>query len=568
MISTEKYFTPAIPVRQEREEGIGMAYQALYRQWRPKNFSQMVGQEAIIEALRNQVISGRIAHAYLFCGSRGTGKTSTAKILAKAINCEHPGNGDPCGECEACRRMEAEESLDIMEIDAASNNSVDDIRELRDTVQYPPQFGRYKVYIVDEVHMLSNQAFNALLKTLEEPPAHVVFMLATTEPQKLPATILSRCQRFDFGRIPAAQMQGRLLEAVRGAGREATPGALMLIARAAEGGMRDALSILDMCIGYGKNVDEALVRQVLGTSDRAFLFRFSSALAGQKAAEVIAMIDELIRTGRDPLVFSKDVSAHFRALLMARLIGKEIAEVLELTEEDAEEYIRESESMPTSRLMDLLDRFMSLETDLRYAGSPRIALENTALKCCLRTEAADTLAISDRMAELENRLTLLADQIASGAVRTAGKESVPSDPPGTGAKQSLKETAKEAPKQQVLTPTGRGVDEIWKTAVRVLQKTEPSLEGMLKMGMFAGSSDGTTFHWQASPGNEFFVSMLNKESRKGKIIAALTEAAGFPCNFTATDMQAEIRKTEQETDEANIQPFRDVFGSENVSVQE
>ena len=187
-----------------------MAYQALYRQWRPQHFSQMVGQKTAMDTLRNQVAGGRIAHAYLFCGSRGTGKTSTAKILAKAVNCENPDNGDPCGKCENCRRAENEESLDIIEIDAASNNGVDEMRDLRETVKYPPQYGRYKVYIIDEVHMLSTSAFNALLKTLEEPPAHIVFILATTEPQKLPATILSRCQRFDFGRIRASDIAGRL----------------------------------------------------------------------------------------------------------------------------------------------------------------------------------------------------------------------------------------------------------------------------------------------------------------------------------------------------------------------
>ena len=251
-----------------------MAYQALYRQWRPKDFSSMVAQEAVISTLRNQVMSGRVAHAYLFCGSRGTGKTSTAKILARAINCEHPVGGDPCGQCESCRRLLADESMDVMEIDAASNNGVEEIRNLRETVKYPPQQGKYKVYIIDEVHMLSTSAFNALLKTLEEPPAYVVFILATTEPQKLPATILSRCQRFDFGRIPAHQIAGRLRQAAEGAKAEASENALMLIARAAEGGMRDALSILDMCLGYSNQVTEDLVRNVLGTSDRSFLFRF------------------------------------------------------------------------------------------------------------------------------------------------------------------------------------------------------------------------------------------------------------------------------------------------------
>jgi len=244
-----------------------MAYQALYRQWRPQDFSHVVGQDPIVETLRHQVMTGRIAHAYLFCGSRGTGKTSTAKILARAINCLHPKNGDPCGECEMCRRIADEESLDIAEIDAASNNGVEEIRTLRDTVKYPPQFGKYKVYIIDEVHMLSISAFNALLKTLEEPPEYVVFILATTEPQKLPATILSRCQRFDFGRISAGKIQKRLREATEKAGGQAADSALMTIARAAEGGMRDALSILDMCLGYDRMIDDEMVQSVLGTND-------------------------------------------------------------------------------------------------------------------------------------------------------------------------------------------------------------------------------------------------------------------------------------------------------------
>ena len=321
-----------------------MAYQALYRQWRPVDFSSMVAQEAIVATLRNQITTGRIAHAYLFCGSRGTGKTSTAKIMSRAINCEKPQNGDPCGECESCRRLLADESLDVMEIDAASNNGVDEIRDLRETVKYPPQQGKYKVYIIDEVHMLSASAFNALLKTLEEPPAHVVFILATTEPQKLPATILSRCQRFDFGRIPAGQIAGRLRQAAEGAGASATDSALNMIARAAEGGMRDALSILDMCLGYRNDVDEELVRNVLGTSDKGFLFRFADALEAQDAAMLMSMIDELMRGGREPMVFAKDVSQHLRALLMAKCCGEDLAALLDLTQEDAAEYAEQAEA--------------------------------------------------------------------------------------------------------------------------------------------------------------------------------------------------------------------------------
>ncbi len=540
-----------------------MAYQALYRQWRPKDFSQMVGQEAIVETLRNQVMIGRIAHAYLFCGSRGTGKTSTAKILARAINCENPQNGNPCGECPVCKRMAGDESLDIMEIDAASNNGVDNVRELRDSVQYPPQFGKYKVYIIDEVHMLSTAAFNALLKTLEEPPAYVVFILATTEPQKLPATILSRCQRFDFGRIPASQIQGRLKEAADGAGRKASPGALMLIARAAEGGMRDALSILDMCMGYTGDITEELVRSVLGTSDRDFLFRFGHALADQRPEQVIGMIDEMIRSGKDPLIFTKDVSWHIRALLLARCIGKDLCDVLEMTEEDALDYIRESECFTASRLMDILDEFMKLETDLRYAATPRIALESTSLKCCLRTEALDTLAVNDRISELENKLNSLQDQIASGAVQVVAEKREP-EKKEPGAEK--KAPAEKKPAQKVLTPTGRSADEIWKTAMDVLKRTDPGAYTPMTLGTYLGSEDGVTFRWQAPMGMEILAIQLNKEDKNARIANALTEAAGVPCTFVALDMKTEIKKKQDDSDEAFVGSLGQVFGRESVTV--
>ncbi len=545
-----------------------MAYQALYRQWRPRDFSHVVGQEAIISTLRNQVMTGRIAHAYLFTGSRGTGKTSTARIMATAINCEHPRNGDPCGECESCRRLEAEESLDIIEMDAASNSRVENAREMIETVKYPPQFGRYKVYIIDEVHMLSAAAFNALLKTLEEPPEHVVFILATTDPQKLPATILSRCQRFDFGRIPASKIQGRLLEAVQGAGGTATGGALAAIARAAEGGMRDALSLLDMCLGYSKELTEELVHSVLGTSDRSFLFRFSAALAEQDAWAAIRLVDELMRGGKECMVFAKDMSAHVRALLTAKTCGKEIADILEITAEDAEEYLRESDKFTATRLMDILDLFMRLETDLRYTPSPRIALENITLKCCLRTEAADAKALNDRISELENALALLKDQIAAGAAAAvpaaaAEKKTV------AGEKKQKQTEVSGKPQQKTLTPTGRSADESWQEMIRILKKTHPGIGTQLQgLGTYLGSPDGVLFQWQAAPGYEKIAEALNLEKNKSVIEAALKEAAGAESRFIATDLREKKKQAEENNDEACIRSLRSVFGQEPVQVVE
>ncbi len=533
-----------------------MAYQALYRQWRPTDFSSMVSQEAVVATLRNQIMTGRIAHAYLFCGSRGTGKTSTAKIMARAINCVSPVNGDPCGQCESCRRLLNEESMDVMEIDAASNNGVDEIRDLRETVKYPPQHGKFKVYIIDEVHMLSASAFNALLKTLEEPPAHVCFILATTEPQKLPATILSRCQRFDFGRIPAHQIAGRLRQAVEGAGATATDNALHIIARAAEGGMRDALSILDMCLGYDSAVTEDLVRSVLGTADRAFLFRFADALRDEDPSTVMRLIDELMRSGREPIVFAKDVSQHLRVLLMARCCPDDLAGLMDLTPEDAEEYIGQSEGVSQTRLMNMLELFMSVETELRWSSSPRLALENAALKACLRTADVDMSALNDRIAELEKQIAELTEKLKHGVTVAAAAPAKESAKPAAPAKPA-------PPKPKVLTPTGRSAEETWKEAVNTLKKTDPGIYTPLTLGKFAGLT-GSMYRWEGA--NEVFVNLLNAEAKRSRIAEALTEAAGIPCQFEAC-LPGSAPKADL-GEEGFLAQLRESFGAENVAVQQ
>ena len=519
----------------------------------------MVAQEAVVATLRNQIATGRIAHAYLFCGSRGTGKTSTAKIMARAINCEHPNNGDPCGQCESCQRLLREESMDVMEIDAASNNGVDEIRDLRETVKYPPQQGKYKVYIIDEVHMLSASAFNALLKTLEEPPAHVVFILATTEPQRLPATILSRCQRFDFGRIPAAQIAGRLRQAVEGAGGTATDAALNMIARAAEGGMRDALSILDMFLGYQSDVTEELVRQVLGTSDRSFLFRFAEALEREDASTVMGMIDELMRAGREPMVFAKDVSQHLRALLMGLCCPDDLAGLLDLTQEDAEEYVGQAGNFTQTRLMRMLELFMSVETELRWASSPRIVLENAALKACLRTRETDAAALNDRIAQLEKQVSELTDKLQSGAFTAAPAKA---EKPAV-TKPALKKP--EAPKPKALTPTGRSTGETWKEAMSALKRTSPAVAGFLSMGRMIGS-DGVTYRWEAPAAMPFYAEMLNKEDRRELIVAALTEAAGVESKFEA--VAAGSAAAADNSEASLLAGLEETFSKANVMIQE
>ena len=296
-------------------------YRALYRKWRPQRFEDVVGQRAIVTALKNQITANRVGHAYLFTGVRGTGKTTCAKIFAKAVNCLHPVNGDPCGECEICKGIDNGSILDVVEMDAASNNGVDDIRDLRDETAYTPSACKYKVYIIDEVHMLSTAAFNALLKTLEEPPAHVIFILATTEIQKVPATILSRCQRYDFTRIGPEDI-ARRVEYIAGEEKlELTPDGAELIARLADGALRDALSILDTCAGVTAKIDADVVRRMAGVTDRSYLFRISDALEAQDGAAALAQLAQLRQQSVDVKRLTEELIAHYRALMLAALPG-------------------------------------------------------------------------------------------------------------------------------------------------------------------------------------------------------------------------------------------------------
>ena len=537
-----------------------MAYRALYREWRPKDFSHVVGQAPIIGTLRNQVVTNRIAHAYLFCGSRGTGKTSTAKILAKAINCLQPENGDPCGKCENCLRADNEETLDVIEIDAASNNGVDEMRELRDTVKYPPQYGKYKVYIIDEVHMLSTSAFNALLKTLEEPPAHIVFILATTEPQKLPETILSRCQRFDFGRIPSAEIAGRLKEAAEGSGAQVSDGALMMIARAADGGMRDALSILDMCLGYSDHVDETLVRNILGTSDTSFLFEFSNALAEQDAAKVYLMIDRLMRDGKDPAVFAKDVCRHIRALLIAKTSPDDVSMIMDISKDEAAEYIRQSESVTVTRLMKTLDLFMALETEMRYASTPRMALENASIKSCLRIDDTDTQALNDRINELEKRI--------DGLIMNPPERTVTAQKPATEAK-----AVQVAPKEAKRAPLTAGSENngnssaVWKELMSTIRGKDMTAWSFLSQGRMVGCKNGR-YLWQADrkEAEAQFIAVLNMPERNRTICECLHEITGKDCSFAAVPQNQTPDTTDNSGDEEYLETIYETFGKEPVNI--
>ena len=380
-----------------------MAYQALYRKYRPRTFDDVIGQEHITTVLKNQILSGHVAHAYLFCGTRGTGKTSTAKILARAVNCISSTDGNPCEKCGNCI-IGDNESIDIVELDAASNNGVADVRMLMDKASFLPLRLRTKVYIIDEAHMLSTPAFNALLKTLEEPPQHVMFILATTEPQKLPATIISHCQRFDFKRISAFDIVKRLKIVLKDAESHISDDGLLAIARAADGSMRDALSLSDQCISFcGRDVSTEMVYSVLGSADTGCIFSIADAVIDSDTQKAMRQLNEIVLSGRDLSVFVHDLASHMRALLMAKLCGN-CCDMLDCTEEVMKSYIAQSQRCTVERLVRVIELLLKTQSDMRWLTLPRVLIENTLVIACLPEECSDILSLLDRVSGLEARI--------------------------------------------------------------------------------------------------------------------------------------------------------------------
>ncbi|MCD8330736.1 MAG: DNA polymerase III subunit gamma/tau, partial [Lachnospiraceae bacterium] len=400
-----------------------MGYTALYRKFRPASFDEVKGQDHIVKTLQNQIRADRLGHAYLFCGTRGTGKTSVAKIFAKAVNCEHPVNGNPCNECASCRAIASGAAMNVIEIDAASNNGVDNIREIREEVAYSPTEGRFKVYIIDEVHMLSTGAFNALLKTLEEPPSYVIFILATTEAQKIPITILSRCQRYDFRRISQDTILARLQELMAEEQVDAEEKALRYVARKGDGSLRDALSLLDQCLAFymGEKLTYDRVLEVLGAVDTDVFSDLLRKILRGELTEVIRTLEQLIMQGRDLTQFVNDFTWYLRNLMLMKS-SDDMEDVLDVSSENLVQLREEASMIRSDTLMRYIWIFSELSNSIRYATNKRVQVEMALIKLCTPETQKDELSLLERGRKLERTLEKLLSSgaAASGAVGYGG----------------------------------------------------------------------------------------------------------------------------------------------------
>lgn len=404
-------------------------YQVLYRKYRPKVFSDVYGQDHVTSTLKNEIKNGRVSHAYLFTGSRGTGKTTCAKILAKAVNCEHNVDGEPCNECEVCKGLDNGSIYDVVEIDAASNNGVDNIRELRDETNYAPSRGKYRVYIIDEVHMLSTGAFNALLKTLEEPPAHVIFILATTEVHKLPATILSRCQRFDFKRIQPETMAVRLKEVAGLEGLNLDDDAAVLIARIADGALRDGLSILDQCAGRSKEINSDLVSEVAGLAGREAMYKLSDCIANSDSNTAMSIISDLYQNSFDMERLCVEMINHFRNFLVAKTVRKS-RELIICTDDEYNTILEASKKFTVESIVFALDLFQNTLVTIKGGASARIEVEMAFIKLCEPRMDESIASLLDRVSKLENAIKSgVKVQPTQTAVPAPKEEYIPKDEP-------------------------------------------------------------------------------------------------------------------------------------------
>ncbi len=512
-----------------------MTYQVLYRKWRPKTFADVSGQPHIVAALQNEVREGRPAHAYLFIGSRGTGKTSCAKILAKAVNCLHPNGGDPCNACENCRGIDDGSILDVMEIDAASNNGVDSIRELREAVNFTPAVAKYRVYIIDEVHMLSDGAFNALLKTLEEPPPHVIFILATTEAHKMPATILSRCQRFDFARIAPEDIAARLQTVANGEGFTLTDEAAMLLARLADGAMRDALSLTDQCLSRSREIDAEVVANATGLAGREHLYALSAAVREHRGGDALALIDKLYNASQDMSRLCTEWLGFYRELMLCKSVQRP-QDIIIATDAELEHLKAEAAQYELAAVLYAMDTLQQACQRLQTGADRRLETEMAALRLCDPTLDTSSAALLSRIETLEKALKRLSAGLPAA---TATPPSVPAPTPAATSPVSeatppvqkpvsappVEEPAPTAPPSAPTEPE-QDADERpfvqWRDVLEHLRETCAPLFGVLEntTAVITGT------HVIIYTDNPLFKVLLSGGNNKASLFGAIAEVTG------------------------------------------
>ncbi|MCR5294254.1 MAG: DNA polymerase III subunit gamma/tau [Lachnospiraceae bacterium] len=505
-----------------------MSYVALYRKARPPVFDEVKGQDHVVKTLRNQVITERLQHAYLFCGTRGTGKTSVAKILAKAVNCEHPQNGSPCNECASCRAIQAGSSMNVIEIDAASNNGVDNIREIVEEVRYRPAKGRYKVYIIDEVHMLSSGAFNALLKTLEEPPSYVIFILATTEAGRIPVTILSRCQRYDFRRIDSAVIVDRMRELIAREGVSAEEKALRFVARAADGSMRDALSLLDRCIAFymGEELTYEKVLRALGAVDTDIYTELFLELLEGNAGRAVFIFGKMVESGREIGQFVNDFIWYLRNLLLITASSEEAEEIVDVPKEQRKAMEELAEKVNPDLIMRFIRVLSELQNALRAASNRRVLTEVALVKLARPQMEKTEDGLLDRLRQLENKLS----ELEMKGVRIKAAEPAGPEMPPEREMKTQPDLPARSPAPGELVKAA----EQWNRILAALDADEPLAEAQLRSSVPAYNTEKEepVLYLKAPSPNaalwdDIFFKSGRAEKLEGALRAAIRKTLGF-----------------------------------------
>lgn len=517
-----------------------MSYMALYRKWRPDEFEEVKGQEHVVTTLKNQIIHDRVGHAYLFCGTRGTGKTTVAKLFAKAVNCEHPlEDGSPCNECAMCRAISAGNSLNVIEIDAASNNGVDNIRDIREEVQYSPTEGKYKVYIIDEAHMLSGGAFNALLKTLEEPPSYVIFILATTESHKIPITILSRCQRYDFRRISLETIYERLAELLVREGVEAEEKAVRYVAKAADGSMRDALSLLDQCIAFyiGQKLTYEKVLEVLGAVDIEVFNQLMSYITENDTMRALGVIDDIVWQGRELSQFVTDFTWYMRNLLLIK-VSDNVNDQLDLSAENLDSMKQTAGHVDLNALMRYIRIFSEMSNQIRYATQKRVTLELAVIKLTTPQMENNMDSILDRLRVLEQRVEegmvpLNGEQLAALAAGNSSETTTVTDTESSINREEILEKELQPAERQDMRVIIESINRI-KQDVELSNKVGPGTMSLLEEASINVGHDNASIvlSFDETGKGDMAFRQFSKEEHRQALQEVIGELTGKRVNIT------------------------------------